>query len=167
MDLNKASWMAKQLMKEHGIGDWGFRFAKSVNNLGFCSYGRREIALSVSHTALGSEERVRNTILHEIAHALVGPHHDHDNTWRSKALEIGCDGQRCSTVKPEERVEKRYIIVCSVHGTVGQKSMHVRGARPKSCGRCSPTFNPAFMLQTKLNPAYHTQRESIAAQRVA
>ena len=164
MDLNKASWIAKELMKAHNLNDWGFRFAKSVNNLGFCSYNRKEIALSVSHTALGSEERVRNTILHEIAHALVGPHHDHDNTWRSKAIEIGCDGQRCSTVKPDEKVERRYHIVCPRCGVVGQKAMHVRGARPTSCGRCSRTFNPAFILQTVPNPAYRTQREVIMRQ---
>jgi len=36
-----------------------------------------------------SDELVRDTLLHEIAHALVGTAHGHDEVWKAKCLEIG------------------------------------------------------------------------------
>ena len=38
-------------------------------------------------------EEIKDTLLHEIAHALVGNHHKHNEIWRQKALEIGCSGE--------------------------------------------------------------------------
>ena len=34
------------------------------------------------------------SLLHEIAHALVGRKHNHDAEWKAKAREIGCTGER-------------------------------------------------------------------------
>ena len=34
-------------------------------------------------------DEVRDTILHEIAHALVGPGHGHDAVWKAKCVEVG------------------------------------------------------------------------------
>ena len=55
-------------------------------------------------------KEIKNTILHEIAHALVGPKHGHNEIWKQKALEIGCDAERCHYVvfsKP------KYKLTCS------------------------------------------------------
>lgn len=32
----------------------------------------------------------KQVLLHEIAHALLGPDHGHDQVWKDKALQIGC-----------------------------------------------------------------------------
>jgi predicted SprT family Zn-dependent metalloprotease len=40
---------------------------------------------------------IENTVLHEIAHAIVGAVHHHDNVWRDCAQRIGCDGNRLAT----------------------------------------------------------------------
>ena len=45
--------------------------------------------------ALATPDEVKDTLLHEIAHALVGSQHQHNTTWRDKAIEIGCKGNRC------------------------------------------------------------------------
>jgi hypothetical protein len=42
----------------------------------------------------GAEEIV-DTILHEIAHALVGPRHGHDTVWKAKCTDIGARPERC------------------------------------------------------------------------
>ena len=42
---------------------------------------------------MACDEEVKNTLLHEIAHALVGPGHRHNRVWRQKAREIGCDAK--------------------------------------------------------------------------
>ena len=41
---------------------------------------------------------IRDTLLHEIARAIVGPGHAHDAVWRTAARRIGCTAKRCSTV---------------------------------------------------------------------
>lgn len=40
---------------------------------------------------------IENTILHEIAHAIVGASHHHDKVWKDCAQRIGCDGSRLAT----------------------------------------------------------------------
>ncbi len=55
------------------------------------------------------DEEVKDTILHEIAHALVGKAHHHDDVWRAKALEIGCSGRRCHDL---QFTPPRYLVTC-------------------------------------------------------
>jgi hypothetical protein len=85
MILKDAEALAQQLMSEHGLSHWHFEFDRAVRRFGFCMYGIRTITLSRKFTLLNSEPEVRNTILHEIAHALVGPNHGHDKVWRTNA----------------------------------------------------------------------------------
>ena len=40
---------------------------------------------------------IENTVLHEIAHAIVGAEHHHDRVWRDCAQRIGCTGDRLAT----------------------------------------------------------------------
>lgn len=45
--------------------------------------------LTCAHT---THADITNTILHEIAHARVGPGRGHDEVWRAEARRIGCTG---------------------------------------------------------------------------
>ena len=60
-----------------------------------CRYGTRTIELSVFLVDRNGPEEVRDTILHEIAHALVGPGHGHDAVWKRQCIEIGARPVRC------------------------------------------------------------------------
>lgn len=100
---------------------------------------------------MNDEARVKNTILHEIAHALVGGGHGHDWAWRSKALEIGCDGNRCYTTKNTVVPESKYIAVCNSCGHVHRK--HRATKTITACGICCKgTFKKEYILEFKLNP---------------
>lgn len=96
-----AASLARKLMNEHGLGHATFSFDRSKSRFGYCReemrYGVKSIHISLSEhlVRLNSEDEVRNTILHEIAHALVGNCHGHDWVWKTKAREIGSDGIRC------------------------------------------------------------------------
>lgn len=99
MDLTKAERLANDLMKKHGIDkDWKFEWSRSVMNFGQakCTWRRgvyhQIINLSKPLTEIRPESEVRMTILHEIAHALVGLEHNHDKVWKAKCLEIGGNG---------------------------------------------------------------------------
>src|SRR3954468_12751994 len=95
MDLQEARRLATALMAEHGLSGWRLVLDSAKTRAGVCRAQRKEIGLSRHLTALHAEPEVRDTVLHEIAHALVGPAHGHDEVWRATALRIGCSGRRC------------------------------------------------------------------------
>lgn len=100
MEIKQAEQMARELMGLHGLirEGWSFGFDRAVRRLGYCRHSNKSISLSAPVTINNPEETVRNTILHEIAHALMGSAHGHDTAWRMKAMSIGCNGERCSTI---------------------------------------------------------------------
>jgi predicted SprT family Zn-dependent metalloprotease len=85
---------ARGLMHAHGLNDWQFTFDHSTRRAGCCNYHDRRISISFELARNATDEDIRDTILHEIAHALAGKKHNHDAVWKKKALEIGCSGER-------------------------------------------------------------------------
>ena len=96
--LQHALDMATMLMAEHGLEGWHVRLDHARRRAGQCDYTNRRISLSRHYVRHAEEAHIRDTILHEIAHALVGPFHGHDAVWRRKAREIGCSAMRCHTL---------------------------------------------------------------------
>ena len=122
--------MASQLLARHGLHDWQVSFDGAKRRAGQCRYSDRVISLSAGLTRLHSAEEVRQTVLHEIAHALVGPRHQHDAVWQAKAREIGCTAQRCHTVVfSEPGLTARCVNGCFAIG-------RHRSRRNMRCRRC-------------------------------
>jgi predicted SprT family Zn-dependent metalloprotease len=96
--LQAALEMAAELMRQHGLQGWSVRLDHARRRAGQCDYTRRVISLSRHYVRHADTAHIHDTILHEIAHALVGPHHGHDAVWRRKAREIGCSATRCHTL---------------------------------------------------------------------
>jgi predicted SprT family Zn-dependent metalloprotease len=101
---------ARDLMREHGLQGWRVIPFHSRSNAGECRYGTNTIALSIPLLVNGnaSEADCRNTILHEIAHALVGAGHRHDHVWHQQFVSIGGNG----TEKHSIKTAHRYTGVC-------------------------------------------------------
>ncbi len=137
METTAASSLARGLMNDHGLYDWIFQFDRAKRRFGLCSYGTRTISLSASLVALNSEVQVRNTVLHEIAHALVGPGHHHDHVWRMKARSIGCDGQRCCDV--EARPAAAWAGICPGCSKVIGRHRLTDKSRSLACSACCKT----------------------------
>ena len=70
--LLEVAWQARSLMDEHGLASWTFRFSAAERRLGECREREKVIRLSRRHAVHGDPREVRDTILHEIAHALAG-----------------------------------------------------------------------------------------------
>jgi predicted SprT family Zn-dependent metalloprotease len=154
MDLYSAHTLVNELMEKHGIKQqgWKFNFDNSRRRFGCCKYRLKVITLSKYLTYLNDEKEVRNTILHEIAHALTPGHH-HDWVWKAKAKEIGCTGDRCYSSKSVTTPESRYIAICSGCGHKHKKHRLTRSVC--SCGYCSGVgYNPTYKLEFKLNPKF-------------
>jgi len=99
MNINKAETLARNLMGEHGllITGWTFRFSRGRNQFGACRIKQnhigfpimKEITLSKKLSEINDETEVRDTILHEIAHAKAGHRAGHGPIWKSVASSIG------------------------------------------------------------------------------
>jgi len=136
MNLYAARDLALALMRQHGLHDWTFRFDHARRRFGSCRPRRRLITLSRPLAFLNEEAQVRDTILHEIAHALT-PGDGHGRNWKRKCIEIGAEPRRCygdeEVVSPPRRVA-RYEIGCGRCGWWTDR--HRRTRRKLVCRSC-------------------------------
>ena len=97
--LARARELAVRLLAEHGLVGWEFGFNSNVRRAGVCRYLTRSrpgrIELSRHFVEQNPESEVLDTILHELAHALVGPGHGHDAVWAAKCVDLGARPERC------------------------------------------------------------------------
>ena len=133
MDLDRAARLARELMDGHGLTTWTFAFDRARVRAGACHFGDRRISLSRVLTAAHDEAQVRETVLHEIAHALVGPRHGHDAVWRARARAIGATGERCYAGGEEPVVPGRWQGSCAAGHVVHR---HRRPSQVLLCTRC-------------------------------
>lgn len=99
MNTDRAKTLALNLMSEHGLVNdgWNFRFSRGRNEFGACrtkwnqvtGHIYKEITLSRKLSTDNNEIEVKDTILHEIAHALVGCRDRHGLAWKHEATRIG------------------------------------------------------------------------------
>jgi hypothetical protein len=144
MNLRKAEFIATELMRQHGLWDlrWSFKFDRSLTRLGLCSHRLKVISLGRHATLVNSEEQVQLTILHEIAHALVGGQHGHDEVWRAKAIELGHSGERCGniTVKAPGKASilcKHCMSTWNIYRITKNYLYNLNQMWHRSCGRIS------------------------------
>jgi predicted SprT family Zn-dependent metalloprotease len=140
MILQDARDLAVRLMRHHRlIPKWSFQFDRSKVRFGKCDYANRVISLSRYLVELNSEHDVRDTILHEIAHALAPRGAGHGKAWRAVARSIGCAAARCygeDIVCPAPRFK----------GTCPKcRRVIFRHRRTRiACGRCTPVFDNKY-----------------------
>ena len=87
--LSHVAATARALMDEHGLGEWTFAFLEAERRLGDCNYQERVIRIGRTHALAARDAEIRDTILHEIAHALAGPETRHGARWKAVARRIG------------------------------------------------------------------------------
>jgi predicted SprT family Zn-dependent metalloprotease len=156
MDLESAKRLAEGLLYEHGLPGWSFRFDHSRRRFGVCIPGGKRIQLSRHLTRLNGEAQVKDTILHEIAHAIAfvehGPNVAHDRRWKKIAAAIGAEPRTKYDAASVETPQLRYIVKCAHHGILGQRARKWHG--PRSCSRCHKGFNAAYLVELLPNPAF-------------
>lgn len=144
MNRHSAQMMARKMMDEHGLFSWTFGWNTRKKGCGLCIHSRKEIQLSAHYVSMNAEDNVRDTILHEIAHALVGAGHGHDRVWRAKAVSIGCSGTRCAD-ESTEMPAGSWVPVCR-NGCETGTSFHRAPLRVRSCAKCSSRFSPESVM---------------------
>ena len=151
MELRAAFGLAAELVKRHGLEGWTVDFDGARRRAGVCRYDRKVIGLSAPLTRLHGETEVRDTILHEIAHALVGPVAGHGPVWRAQAIAIGCSARRCVS-EDAPRVLGAWLGVCSAGHAIDR---HRRPERVLLCGPCAsqPELQRVFEWTYRGRPA--------------
>jgi len=134
MNLNEVLSLGNQLMVKHGLilMGWKFELDNAVRRFGVCNYRKKVIGISKHLAKLNDVEQVKDTILHEIAHALVGRGHGHDHVWKMKCIEIGAKPERCYS-DDTNTPKLRYYAVCGACGVEHEKARLVRKNCKRAC----------------------------------
>jgi predicted SprT family Zn-dependent metalloprotease len=107
---------ANGLLRRYGLLDegWKFEFHSKQRAMGTCKFSTKTICFS-KHFIMSDPEQVTDTLLHEIAHALVGEGHGHDEHWQRMAAYIGARPKSCTT-EYTNTAKKNFRIKCEKCG---------------------------------------------------
>lgn len=142
MDAVDVRVLARALLDVHGLTDWQVVIDRAKTRAGICRYESRTIGISGPLAAVHPDDVVRDTILHEIAHALVGPEHGHDRIWQQAARQIGGTGTRRVPLE-SGRVPGRWEGRCPAGHVV---TRHRQPRRVVTCASCSRRFDLRHLL---------------------
>lgn len=114
MNKQEITALALSLVSKHLPSDWKFEWNNRKAALGLCNYTKKTIYLSKYFLGRVDHEELKDTILHEIAHALAFiryGHRGHGIKWKVCCVEIGAKPQRCygGEVKNEDA---QYTVKC-------------------------------------------------------
>ena len=121
-----------QVYKYNLIG-WKLKTKPMMDKIGLCDYNNKTIIIS-SIFMRGSNcnyEKVKKSLLHEIAHALT-PGHSHNNTWKSVCNKIGGDTRLAGSMNLPGMNWSLYCKICKWRQEYDTKP----NITNKVCGKC-------------------------------
>lgn len=99
MNVKDSVQLLNQSLRAHGLTDWTGGLDNARRRFGMCDIRKKHISLSRPLCELNDEAEVRDTVLHEIAHALAWQRHGencgHDKRWKAICVEIGARPEAC------------------------------------------------------------------------
>lgn len=152
MHTREASELALAEMKKWGLLEkgWRFTFDQSKRRFGVCRHGQKVIGLSSPLTLCNQPDEVRDTILHEIAHALAGYANGHNGVWKQHCLLVGARPIRCYSTEHVVQPDMNYEAICPKCARVVKKDRLPH--RTRACGVCCKRYNGGrFNLDFVLN----------------
>jgi predicted SprT family Zn-dependent metalloprotease len=95
MDVEELRKLAAREMNRYGLYDWTFAMSNTKRRLGVCKYRTKRIEISEYYALNNSAASVLDTLRHEIAHAIAGPHARHGPSWKAVAVKLGANPRAC------------------------------------------------------------------------
>jgi predicted SprT family Zn-dependent metalloprotease len=141
-DAEKLAW---QLLREHKLKDWTYQTNTRKRTLGLCFSQYKRIELSIYFIEHNTPEVVRETLLHEIAHAIVGSDQGHNAVWMEMAEKLGVTPRRKSAAAimppgPWQATCRGCNRLFSKH----RKPKYISG---NSCAICGPKIGRLFYVR--------------------
>jgi hypothetical protein len=99
--LKSSENLANRLIKKYKLDKqgWTFKWDYARTRFGLCDYGKKTIQLSTYLTQAIPMSEVKDTLLHEIAHALTPNDGGHGKQWMDMCVKIGAKPERCKDVE--------------------------------------------------------------------
>lgn len=97
MNIKQATRLLRSKLDEYELYDWDIKLGHGKVRLGSCYPTRKIIRISKHLITYATDEQVRDTILHEIAHALDWERNKksgHGQSWKAICVEIGAISKR-------------------------------------------------------------------------
>ncbi len=138
MNTTDAYSLARTLMNQHNLGDWVFEFDRAKRRAGCCKHSKKTITLSEYYVRLNSEEEILDTLKHEIAHALVGSKHGHDDVWKAMCVKIGAKPIRCYDSNAVAMPKGRWTATCKGCTKTFHKHRRPKNINGRYCLKCGP-----------------------------
>lgn len=86
---------AAHILEQHNCYGWTVRINSRLRTVaGKCRHASKTIEIA-SWLLNAPEEKQRDTLLHEVAHAIAGAGNGHNSIWRQIARRIGARPERC------------------------------------------------------------------------
>ena len=135
-------------LEKWGLDDWKLTFSNQRRHLGYCKPRKRIISLSLAFMNSNPYPVMKDTLLHEIAHAI---HYietgmtNHDNGWREVAKRVGCRPERCAPVDGIYMPRGKYVGVCPSC----KKAIYFyrKVKRSYSCNDCTNGYDAKYKLK--------------------
>lgn len=80
---------------------WRCNFTKVDRYIAACDHTNKRIIISIPHLNARSEAELLDTIMHEMAHAVVGHGQGHGAIWQKKAIELGAKPIPCAATNAD------------------------------------------------------------------
>lgn len=149
--------------EQEGITNYDVEFNGHKSTVAYCAWGTRQpngkmlwnpwkhsftFKFSTVFMGILSREEIVDTVIHEVAHALTGPHEKgHGAVWRAHCHRMGGTGKRCtSTTTEQKEAVKKWKGICP-GGHVSYRDRLTEKSREGSCARCSNVYNPRFRYE--------------------
>jgi len=133
---------ANKLLFLYELNGWTFGINNRKKSFGVCKYATKQIEIARWWIEHGTREQVKDTLLHELAHALVGPGHGHGLVWKFAAQKLGAIPRAGSKIKPQLN-DHKYEVICRSCGSIVKRmyrrpnTVKYNRTWHKPCGRGS------------------------------
>ena len=153
MNQTEAHKIARALMDDAGLQDWGIVFNNNKTRLGACNYRKHCLMFSLAFL----NDDFIDTVKHEMAHAIVGPSAGHGPVWKAAVSRMGGTAKSSAKVAPKGAEFYKYYGICPCGKA--KKGFH---RRPRSfawtCNICKGALlwkmDGKPMQEVKRNPEF-------------
>jgi predicted SprT family Zn-dependent metalloprotease len=151
MKIEDFEKLYNELLVKYNLTDYRLEYYNRKRSLGSCNNFRKLFKFSKCFIEHSEEEIIKQVILHEFAHALVGMNNGHNQIWKLKCIALGCRPKAINKIA--KMPNGRFIFKCpkcKKEFYYHRISKLLKEGRT-SCGICSNgRFNREYILQRKL-----------------
>jgi predicted SprT family Zn-dependent metalloprotease len=104
---------AKQKLAQFGLNrdGWTFGWNNRKRALGLCNYTKKKIFVSESCAKVVAGDKIKDTVLHEIAHALAGAGTGHGIIWKQWCVKVGAVPQSQAFLPETQTPKGKYKLM--------------------------------------------------------